>query len=361
MKPVTNYYPETKLWKSPYSTLRNLPETALSQPAGQDPALKNPQKDQVELAEPTSASLETKTQKLLDQLVKNFPGLSFEIVPDSEFLNLKDKAASLGHGKHLLLSESFLERMGSSEKDFETCRTILLSSVLLLSENHVSGVFLGEKQAVSWNIKDKEEPQDTKKETLAQMLESLKEAKDSKFKISTNVSYETGELYRKLARAGNKPLVQTVMSEAYQQIAALRLVSCLGDDKERAKAQKAIRSLQKLTLRSRQKIRHLDQETLLKLKKKRAIKRQEEAKARELQKELKKKQSRRLRRDRRIMEEGEAADREIRRLKAYLSQTGNTQLLSAALNGMIPAGDLSGQDTSSVSADQIEISQPTAF
>lgn len=360
MKPVTNQYQASRLWQWNRTTLRSLSEPVSKESTKQAAALK----DQADLADPPSVSPDTRTQKLLDQLSKNFPGIHFEVVPDNDFSNPKEKAASLGQGRHLLISESFLARMGSSDQEFETCKTMLLSSVLLLSENHAAGVFLGEKQAVSWKIKDKEELRDTEKETLAQMLESLKEAKansSQKFKAPSNVSYTTGELYRKLARAGDKALVQSVMSETYRNMASLRLVVCMGDDKERAKAQKAIRSLQKLSIRSRQKLRQLDQETLLKLKRQRAIKRQEEAKVREIQNELKKKQAKRMRLDKKILEEGDAADREIRRLKTYLAQANNPQQTLPQQTGVEAFGDFSGGEAAAVSAEQVELSEPVSF
>ena len=303
-------------------------------------------------------------EKLLEQLKKNFPGISFEIVPDSNYHNLKEKAASLGQGKHLLISESFLKRMGSSEKDFETCKNMLLASTLLLAENKAAGVFLEEKQATSWTVKEKEKAKDPEAETLAKMLESLKEAKNnSKIKVSSNVSYETGELYRKLARAGDKALVQSVVSETYQNMGALRLIACMGEDKERAKAQKAIRSLEKLVTRSRQKMRQLDKEELLKLKRKRAIKRQEEAKLREIQQELKKLQTKKARLNKKLLEEGDAADREIQRLKQHLAYANSNQLLSGASAPveMAVGGDMAAGESACVSVDQIELSEPVAF
>ena len=303
-------------------------------------------------------------EKLLEQLKKNFPGISFEIVPDSNYHNLKEKAASLGQGKHLLISESFLKRMGSSEKDFETCKNMLLASTLLLAENKAAGVFLEEKQATSWTVKEKEKAKDPEAETLAKMLESLKEAKNnSKIKVSSNVSYETGELYRKLARAGDKALVQSVVSETYQNMGALRLIACMGEDKERAKAQKAIRSLEKLVTRSRQKMRQLDKEELLKLKRKRAIKRQEEAKLREIQQELKKLQTKKARLNKKLLEEGDAADREIQRLKQHLAYANSNQLLSGASAPveMAVGGDMAAGEAACVSVDQIELSEPVAF
>ncbi len=318
--------------------------------------------DQVELSEEAAASPETKTQKLLEQLKKNFPGIQFEITSDTDFLNLRKKAASLGEGKHLLISESFLARMGSSEKDYRECRTMLLASVLFLAENREDGVFLSENQAASWNIREKEE--ERPQSTLEQMLQNLKQAGSNsgqKFKVSSNVSFETASLYRKLAQSGTKANVQSVVSEAYNNMGALRLVTCFGDDKERAKAYKAIRSLEKLMVRSRQKIRSLDQETLLKLRKRRAQKKQQEEKVRQIQQELKKKQTQRKLRDRRIVREGEAADQEIRRLKSYLSHLENTQtdLLAQAGAQAGTGGEFTGEAT--ISADQITVSEPVSF
>ena len=370
MTPVTNRYQEARLWQNHQTTLRSIQESASKTKNTGNPnqttTLKDVLKDQIDLTDPASTSLEVRTEKLLEQLKKNFPGLSFEIVPDSDLDNLKETAASLGRGNHLLISESFLKRMGSSEKDFQACKSMLLASTLLLAENKASGVFLSEKQATSWTIKEKEKEaaKDPETGTLAKMLESLKEAQNnSKIKVSSNVSYETGELYRKLARAGDKVLVQSVVSETYQNMGALRLIACMGEDKERAKAQKAIRSLEKLVARSRQKMRQLDKEELLKLKRKRAIKRQEEAKLKEIQQELKKLQTKKARLNKKLLEEGDAADREIQRLKQHLAYADNNQLFSAA-SAPIEAGigaDFAVSEGTIVSADQIELSAPVAF
>lgn len=238
---------------------------------------------------------------------------------------------------------------------------MLLSSVLFLAENHGDGVFLGENQAASWNIREKEDSKP--KSSLEQMLQNLKQAgsgSGQKWKVSSNVSFETSSLYRKLAQCGTKANIQSVVSEAYQNMASLRLVTCFGEAKERAKAYKAIRSLEKLMVRSRQKIRHLDQENLLKLRKRRAQKKQQEEKVRQIQQELKKKQTQRKLRDRRIVREGEEADQEIRRLKSYLSHMENTQENLHAVSGAeTGGGDFLGE--TAVSAEQIAVSEPVAF
>ena len=98
MKPVTSHYQETRLWQNSRTTLRSLSEPVSKTSQKQNTVIK----DQADLTDPPSVSPDARTQKLLDQLAKSFPGITFEIVPDSDFLNLKEKAAALGQGKHLL-------------------------------------------------------------------------------------------------------------------------------------------------------------------------------------------------------------------------------------------------------------------
>jgi len=72
-------------------------------------------------------------------------------------------------------------------------------------------------------------------------------------------------------------------------------------------------------------------------------------------------QTKKHRLNKKITEEGEAADREIRRLKNYLSQAANAQLSFAAFTGMEAAADFTAAEGASVSAEQISLSEPAAF
>ncbi|MCI8599451.1 MAG: hypothetical protein HFJ10_13595 [Lachnospiraceae bacterium] len=323
-------------------------------------------KDQVSLSEQTNISLDAKTEKLFDLLSKNFPGINFTVASDTEFLNLKEKAASLGYGKHLVISESFLARMGQSEKDFKTCRAILISSVLSLAQNQSDGVFLSKNSAVSWSIGEKEDSEE--KESLSQMLQNLQQANaensntDFKISSSSNTASDTATLYRKLSQAGNKQLIHSVISEAYQNIASLRMVSCLGEAKDRQTALRAIRSLEKLLMRGRKKLRRLDEEDLLRAKKTKAMKKRQEAKVRELEHELKKKQTKRRREDRNLIAEGEKEAQAIRRIKNYFSSMDNSSL-PVELTGTFDAGaaGMTGGEPVSVTCEQISLSEPVAF
>ena len=319
-------------------------------------------KDQIELTETADATLEERTQKLLDTLSQNFPGITFTYASDKTFVNLKKEAASLGYGKHLVLSEAFLARMSRSEQDFKDCKAILISSALSLTDNQADGVYLGETLATPWKIGKKEE--DPSKETLSQMLENLKQTNASSkndFRMSTsNISYQTGPLYTKLAQSGNKQLVQSVMSEAYRNIASLRLVSCLGESEDRAKAQKAIRSLQRLLTRGRQKVKQLDRETLLSIRKKRALKRREEEKARELAKELKKQRNKRRNNDKIIEKEGRNADWEIERMKNYFPSM-DISSFPMDTGGAVGSADISAAAGGTVSCEQISMDMAVAF
>lgn len=320
-------------------------------------------RDQLELTDAASGSLEERMKKILDTLSQNFPGISFTYADGKDFVNLKKEAATLGYGKHLVLSQAFLTRMGKSEQDFEDCKAALISSVLSLAEGQADGIYLGETLATPWTIGKKAE--DNTREGLSQMLENLKQANaksssKNDFHLSaSNVSYQTAPLYTKLAQSGNKQLVQSVMSEAYRNIASLRLVSCLGESEDRVKAQKAIRSLQRLLMRGRQKVKQLDKETLLQLKRKRAQKRQEEEKERELMKELKKQQNKRRNRDKIIEKEGRNADWEIERMKNYFpSMEFSLPMETGTSTGVTGGGAAAGE---AVSCEQISMSAAVAF
>lgn len=69
MKPVTSYYPETRLWQNSRTTLRSLSEPVSESGTKQNTAVK----DQADLADAPSVSPDVRTRKLLDQLAKNFP------------------------------------------------------------------------------------------------------------------------------------------------------------------------------------------------------------------------------------------------------------------------------------------------
>lgn len=335
---------------------------------------RKPNLDQLHLTQEAPSDLKTQAGQLLDQLAEAYPDIHFQIIPDDEWGDLKELAAQLGHGKHLVISESFLERMMSSQEDFLACRGALLKSVLLLSADNADGVFLKEDQAVSWNVQSGSPsrpgstlPQPDPFQSIAQLLESLDQRENSRpgstdYRGHLNkTASNTSGLYARLAQANSKRAVLSVMSDAHRNIASLRLTSCFGSTEDQVKARRAIRSLQKLLLRGNQKNRRLNQENLLKIRKRRAEEKKQEAKALKIQLELKRRKTARKSVDNAIFFEGQQEEREIRRIRHYLSSleyspsapigAGSTDMGISA-----PAGS-----SAPVCAENISISEPVSF
>ncbi len=112
--------------------------------------------------------------------------------------------------------------------------------------------------------------------------------------------------YARLAGASSKAQVRSAMSEARRSIGSLQMAASMGETmKERNKARAAISSLQKLLLRGSRKIRRLNEEELVRLRKKRAVKKKKEE---QLRLELQKKRNARYMADRAILMEGHLDD-----------------------------------------------------
>lgn len=258
-------------------------------------------------------------QSLLDALRTSYPGIQILTGLKTDEVHLKELAAGLGTGSHLIITDEFLERMGSSEEDYRECRNILTEMMEQLSTEEPwfkgKGILLKQDQALSWMVPDSQhelvqmlEEKKREAEEARRLLEAHKDIREeNKIKVHAS-SYNTSASYAKLARAGNRSAVQLVMSEARRSIGTLRLVTCYGDEKERVKAGMAIRSMQKLLLRGRRKINRLQEESLLEIRKKRAKEQQEEKRVRQLKLELEKKRTKRYSADGAIALEGRLDD-----------------------------------------------------
>ncbi len=269
---------------------------------------------------------------LFDILSKNYPEVVILAENQSGTRDVRQIAAELGQGTYVVVSQEFLARMGRSREDFEKCRTALTEALRRLSsggkEFFSQGTYLTGSKAVSWQV-PKQQGNDIK-ETLEakvaaeakKIAEALKQA-GAGAALSSNgsglganqpakkengsrivVSYSTMEHFSSMARAGSKGEVKKVMSDVHRSISKLRLASVYGDEKERLKARKAMRSLQKLLARGSRKIRKLDQEELLAIQKKHAQKARKEKRVRQIKLEMKKRRSARKGADYRLIREG---------------------------------------------------------
>lgn len=266
----------------------------------------------------------TAVSDLFDILSRDYPGITFLAersggTHPGGARDISQIAAGLGRGTYVVVSREFLERMGRSREDFEACKSALTEALRGLSaagKDTVSqGVYLGESKAVSWHVSAQPGADAAKK-----MAEALKKKKtevsskspsagiqpptESDYRRKTVVSYSTMNHFNGLARAGSKGEVKRVMSDVHRSISQLRLAAVYGDEKERVKAGRTMRSLQKLLARGSRKIRRFDQEELLRVRKKHAQEERKEKRVRQIKLELKKRRSARKGADYRLVREG---------------------------------------------------------
>lgn len=276
--------------------------------------------DSVELsADGKQIAAETRNSNLFDILSRDYPEITILAEGQNGTHNVREIAAQLGKGAYVVVSQEFLERMGRSKEDYETCKSVLKEALQRLSSGEnggtvSQGVYLSESKAVTWYVPDQSDA-----ETVKKMVEATKEKVGNSFNEVSEigmqqsavdyrrpvvVSYSTAKHFSSMARAGSKGEVQMVMSDVYQSINNLRVVAVYGEEKERVKARQAIRSLQKLLAKGGRKIKKLGQEEILSVRKKRAEKAQKEKKVRQIKIELKKMRSARKGSDYRLIQEG---------------------------------------------------------
>lgn len=270
------------------------------------------------------------TQKVISNLQKSFPGV--QILYSGSQLNQKDLAnlaASLGKGSHLILSEDFLKQMTSGSEGFEKGKAALTNALSALASKEGNpaapgkGAYLEVDQKMSWTLNEPKKKEEVPKpkwqqdaEHAQSMLEQMKKAQEEakerkdKFRVKTSpASYWTAESYAKLASAGSKSSVRGVMGEARRNISSLKMAASFGDTDERAKARAAIRSYETLLMRGNRKIRRLNEEELVRLRKKRAEQKEQKEKALALKMEINRQKTKRRSADRMLVEEGKLYDR----------------------------------------------------
>jgi len=289
-----------------------------------------PSGDQFALSDdwPRQSEIEKAMIDGLKILQKDFPKVQILIGTGLKEDMLNQMAAELGEGRHLVISSDWLEQISSSPEAFEYGKQFLRSILSCLSGSKnpsvAQGAYIDTSGVRFWSVKSavpEENTIDALKKQYEPILEQLKElqknnkknnsknnsSSKNKFKIKTsNPNYSVTRSYARLASAGSKAQVQSAMSDARRSIASLRMAASNGETmKERNKARAAISSLQKLLLRGSRKIRRLNEEDLVKLRKKRAEKKKQEE---QLRHELQKKQTARRLADRAILVEGHLDD-----------------------------------------------------
>lgn len=304
-----------------------------------------------------SSDWKTQVADFLEQMEQEYSGISIMVGGSVDHNSIPRLAASLGGGTHLVVTEAFLERMGSSKEEFIKCKaamTQILEQLAGEAGKYLgNGAVLGEKSITPWSV-----PVSEKQQSGFPLSESGKDFNygfstidDWKRKFTVKYSnYGAAAAYGRLAGASTKGQVSTVMGEAHRSMASLRLVVALGDDKDRLKARAAIGSLQKLLVRGKRKMRRLDEETLLKIKKNRAQKQNELKKARQMKLELERKRSRRYSADGALRAEGMLDDAN-RKLRFHEDKEREYEaVMPDVLGAAMPGGDIGTASSGTVFA-----------
>ena len=210
------------------------------------------------------------------------------VIWERECSRLRTVEAALEKGQFLVVTRDFLDRMGRDAGEYERCKAVLKETACRLAQGGSAsvseGVCLDASGKRTWVVpaagKQDSGPKEDNTGDTGLPGSPGKQSWESEWNLrkTSAASYAVSGHYGSLARAGTRGQVQKVLGDVHRSIGNLRLAACFGDDEERMKAGRAIRSLQKLLARGNRKIRRLDRESSLKRQKKHAEKARKEKK-----------------------------------------------------------------------------------
>lgn len=284
--------------------------------------------------------------RLLEQLKKQYPGIELHLADGEEAKDLAALAVRAGTGMHLYLSREFVRCMGSSREEFGSCYSALLSAAGTLwaekGQTMASGAFLGENGISYWSVPDK-----TDKGASSAVPVPGGEKKPSSSSgtgMHVSVSLNVSSHFSRVARARTKGQVQEAMWDIYRSISNLKTAAAYGDDQQRVKASRALRSLQKLLGRGGRKMRRLEQEKLKQRAQKKAEKEHRDRRAFRLKQEQKRMRSARLGADAGLVKEGHGDEYYIQAYRRFSGpgdkrEYQTPEAIMAGLFDAMPSGD----------------------
>ncbi len=294
--------------------------------------------------------------KVIDRLKEQYPSIHVEIDNKERNGQLSGLASELGTGTHLVISQSFLERMGSSTEEFGRCSSVLAGIAKQLfcqtADCQASGAYVDQSGAEFWTVGNRQEEGREKQKSLSGFsglsdMISEKNTISSKL-MSRSTVISVSRHYSRLAGARNKGQVRTVMEDVQRSISSLQMTAAFGDDEEKVKASRALKSLRKLLARGSRKISRLNKEELATLKKKRAEKKQAVKQAEQARIEIKKKRASRSGSDHRLVLEGLADEAYIRGYRHYRQLNDSQEGIQ--MPGFLPADGTAGAAEISIPA-----------
>lgn len=260
----------------------------------------------------TTERLSSGIRDFLADLTQVCPDIHFVFTQQDDPKQLQELAASLGQGRFVVLSNSFLQQMSKSEAAFLNGKTLIKEVVSLLrgraDKSYSHGAFLSGDKLTFWNNQASKETQkdfiqgqiNTAIDTFQSLRQGFKQ-QQSKTTKSFHIRLNKNNLnatrtYQKLARAGTKGEVSKVISSTNAQIAKLK--AAIGSDGADADEIRAvIAKLKHAVIRAQRKIKNLDHEALLRRQQQRAAQEAQRRKVRELEQALQRKKSSRRSRE----------------------------------------------------------------
>lgn len=329
---------------------------------------KVPRTDQTEFSAVNGQNQEVRrreeAERILAELAKRYPKIHVSVGDEKTGDDIAKLAAALGKGNHFLVSEEFLKRMCSSEEEFQKCREALEEIVKKLSgqsKEGANGVFVGKSEAVFWSV-GQDRFQDTgsqqsvltNPESIGLPAPDLKQ-KDA-LKVKATLQCNVSRRYVRMAGANSKNQVQAVMSDVRRDIVNLRMASSFGDREDQLKANRVIRSLNKLLTRGGRKIKCLNREETVAARERKAERERELEEKLRAAVELKKRKNARVGGDKALLMEGMTEQARIRGCRYYqrardaylessLTYTPNFSFGASA--GGVDTGSLGGKIESS--------------
>lgn len=238
--------------------------------------------------------------EVLESLKNSFPGINIVTGSAQDEDELRQLAAGLGGGKHLVIDQAFLDKMAQGPEEFQDGCEALMRLLRTLNVTDITGVYVGEEKAQTWQYFEKSpaaEQMEKAKKMLQWFAEMNKPKEKKKTIIVTNPrNYSTKGKYNRLARAASVGQVNLLISDINSAINNLQ-GEAMTSGEDAAKARRAIRSLRALLTRATRKISRLQAEQLISAKKKRAEREQKQEEANRLRRAQKEQRSKRMRAD----------------------------------------------------------------
>lgn len=291
-------------------------------------------KDSVLISKP-DGNWNDRTGEVLDRLREQYPSLDIVIDKGREGGELKGLAAGLGTGLHLVISQSFLDRMGSSTGEFARCSSVLTGIAKQLAGQKgngggpgtvmAAGAYIGESGASFWTAEKKAVKTGgaSGKSVPASTEKNGKKEMSPYRQLSKAASGSVSRHYARLAKARTRGQVQSVMADVQRSMGDLRMMAMYGEEEEKVKAGRILRSLNKLLARGSRKVSRLNREQLVSARAERAEREKEELKAAQTRQERKRLRAGRSGSDYSLEKEGKADEAYIRGYKHYRQMKGD--------------------------------------